>query len=452
MKNVFQSIATGTIVISLSRIVLKGLSLVSYLLVLQQLSLREYGIVSLALSVSGPVLAFSGLGLDDLLFANGARARGEKTLPEFLPTIRGFIFTKFGIVVVVTVVLVFIRSLLGQNYRDLFEQFFIPLIVWIWVTNVRGLADGLLQMHENFKRLAAANVIENVLRLAIVVGLAATHRISISTVIWSYVLAKIISSVVAIAPVADIARGALRFRQSMMAYLRFIKHKGFWEIIRMQIGGIFSGIGQWIIGFLLGLEAVALFAFVSTMNSFVAQFTPFRQILYPIMSRLSPESGATSFTARRMSKYAFWLAVLLIIVAAIGAPIGLTLFLPKYLIALPYFYLLLPTQLLNAATSSHGPLMYARNEQRFLLGLSLFGTISSVTIAPALMLVFGLYGAILENHLSTFIIAWLRERRLRRRHDIQTFVLRDVLTYDDFDRQAIHRFVAFIKTKVRAFV
>jgi len=449
MKNVFSSIATGSVVITVSRLMLKVLSFGSYVLVLQRLSLHDYGVVSLALSISGPVLALSGLGLDDLLSSNGARARGEGKAEEFAHTLRGFVYVKFAILVAITIALIFGRTLLGDKYRDLLEQFFIPLIAWIWVVNIRWLADMLLQMRELFTRYAKANVIENSVRLCVVIGLYLTDRIDISTVIWSYVAAKLFASFFTL----GIVRGTLgrerHFVRSLKDYWRFIRTKGFWEIIRMQIGSLLSGVGMWIVGFILGLEAVAVYSFVSIMNSLVSQMTPFRQILYPIMARLSPEAAASSFTARRMSKYSFWLAAALIPLSMIVAPIGIGIFVPKYLPAIPVFYLMVWTQLLVAATVSHGPFMYARNEQKYLLGLSFFGTVSSLTLAPLLIWLLGLYGAVLENHISGTIIAYLRERRLRKKHAISTFSFRDLFVFDKTDREFLRRFGEFIRLKLK---
>lgn len=450
MNNVFSSIATGSVVITASRFVLKLLSFLSYILVLKQLSLHDYGVVSLALTISGPVLALSGLGLDDLLASNGARARGENKLKEFLPTIRGFLYIKFVIVLAITIAIAFGRSLLGDKYRDLLEQFFIPLIAWVWIVNIRWVADMLLQMTERFTRYAKANIIENSTRLVVVIGLYAADRITIATVIWSYVVAKLIASIFTWEVVIRMFGRGVGVIKPLKDYFSFIRHKGFWEIIRMQVGSLLSGVGLWIVGFMLGLEAVAIYSFALTMNSLVSQMTPFKQILSPIMARLSPEAGASSFTARRMAKYSFWLAALLIPVSMIGAPIGISLFVPKYGPALSVFYLMVWSQLIVAATVSHAPFMYAKNEQKYLLGLSMFGTISAVTLAPLLIWLTGLYGAVLENHLSGVIIAWLRERRLRKKFSITTFRFGDLLVYDQADREFIQRFKEFVRLKVKS--
>lgn len=422
-----------------SRVILKVFSFVSFYLIITGLSLRDYGLVTLALSVSGPVLALSGLGLDDLVTAQGARARGEKRWADFAPIYGGFAIVKVLSTAAIIGLLFWFRELLGGQYRDLLDQFFAPLIVWIGVASIRALLDSTLQMEERFGWFARANILENAVRLVIVAGLFFTHAISVPTLLWAYVAAKATGAVLISPALFRVTFISVRFTAMIRAYVRFMVGQGKWEVFRTLAGNLFSGINQWIVGLILGLEAVALLSFATTMNSFLAFLLPFRQILFPIMARLSSESKTSSFVARRMSKYSVWLNFGIVLVAGIAAPFVVALFAPQYSASVPIFWLLSLSQILNAISTSHGTLLYALGEQKFLFQISLLGTLSAFTVLPLLTWLLWVYGAVLESHLSTGLLIWLRERRLRKRHQVTTFAFGDLFVLDEFDRVAMKR-------------
>ncbi len=439
MKNTFSSIAHSSAVIMFSRGAMKVLSLVSVYLIITALSLREYGTLSLALSVSGPVLALSNFGLDDLIMAQGARARGEKTLGQFLPMYRGFVFVKIVLIIVLMILAAGFRLVLSSEQRALLDQFFLPLLVWIAATGARTIFDSTLQMYERFGWFAKTNIFENALRLAMVATFFALHRLTLANVLWSYVGSKTAASLAA-APILGLVGIEGGLVPSLRAFFHFVIGRGKWEVLRTFFVNIFSGVDQWVVGYFLGLEAVAIFSFASMMNSLLVQALPFRQILFPFMARMSAgASERTSFVARRMSKYSVWLATLTIIVAAVCAPTAVRLFAPKYMAAVPIFLFLSVSQIMNGYSVSHGPLLYALNEQRFLLALGFVTTISSFTFLPLLTKFFALMGAVAERHASTAVIIWLRERRLRKRHGIKTYAFRDLFVFDAFDVTIVKR-------------
>jgi len=438
MSSVYKDIAKGSAIIMASRLVLKFFSVFSYFMILRALSLKDYGFVSLALSISGPALAISGLGLDDLLLSQGARARGEKRYAEFAPVLGGFIMMRIAILAGITASLFFIRSLLGEQYLEVVNRYLWQAILWIWIVNFRWIGDGITQMFEKFKLFSQANILESALRAGMILLLYLLGRLNISTVLWAYIISKGVPTLLVFPAIRHLG-GWGKIQEKINALVAFVKQKGAWETVRMLSGNLLSGLNQWIVAGLLGLEAVAIYNFASSLNSLLAQFSPFRQILYPIVSRMSSEAKSASELARRMSKYSMWLASLLLLGSAFAAPLGVWLLAPKYLNAIPAFYLLMLSQLINAVTVSHGPLMYANNEQKYLLKLSLLGTLSGVTVMPALTGLMGVYGAILESHFSTGLIAWLREKRLREKHGIKTFVFSDMFVVDEYDKQAIKK-------------
>jgi O-antigen/teichoic acid export membrane protein len=445
MSGVFQSILKGSVVIAVSRAVLKIFSAISYFLVLRELSVGSFGVVSLALSVSGPALAICGLGLDDMVISQAARSRGAGTFDAFKGVLRGYAAFRFAALAFLLAGVVGFAPLLSDEYQDVFRQFQLPLLCWIALNVLRVLVDGLQQMQERFGVLARANVIETFSRMVVVFALFASHRIDVPNVIWSYVAAKAVGTAVLLPGLAVLGGGAIR--SDVVRFYRFVVEGGTWEILRNFTGSLFSSIDQWIVGIFLGAESVGLLSFASSLNSLLAQALPFRQVLFPILSRLSNEARTSSFVSRRIAKYSAWLNTAVVLAAAIAAPYAVAWFMPGYREAVPVFQFLSVAQIMSALTVSHGSLLYALKEQRFLFGIGLLSTASALTVLPLLTRSFGVMGAVAERHISSLVTIALRERRLRRQHGIVSFDAGDLLVFDDFDRRVVGRLRDVVRTR-----
>ncbi len=447
MKGSFQTIASSSLIITGTRVLLKALGAVATFLVLRQLSMAHYGLVSLALGVSGPVLALSGLGLDDLLLAMGARARGEKAFQAFLPLFTGFTYVKFTLTALLIASSFWMKRWFTVDQQALIEEFMVPLLIWVALVALRGHLDAALQMLERFRDYAKMGVVEQVIRVSIVIGLALMQTISVSTVIWSYVIAKGISTLFLLPVVREVI-APVSVKVALRAYGSYVWRHGFWEAARMICARVLSGIDSWMVGWLLGLEAVGLFSFAGTLNSLLAQALPFRQVLVPFMARLSTETTVSSSVARRMAKYSVWGGFLTILVAAVTFPWLVPLILPGYAKALPLFFLLSLSQISRGFSVSHGSLLYAMQEQKFLFAISWINTISAFTALPLLIKLFGVYGAVLETHVSSAVILWFRERRLRVKHGLATYTWSDLLVFDAFDRKTCKRALDYVRARV----
>ncbi|TAL20634.1 hypothetical protein EPN90_00405 [Patescibacteria group bacterium] len=442
MGEVFNAVASGSASLAAARILTKVISFAAFYLITVTLSLADYGLVTLALAVSGPALVVAGLGLDDLVAANGARLIGEGKPNESASLLGGFALVKISITGTILLLLIFIKNFLGADYERVLDQFFLPLAIWIAVTALRTLADLAIVMRQRFVWFAAANVAEAAGKLFVVIALFVGHTLSVTTVIWAYVAGKTLSLLLTLPSLPWFLPRA-RALGAVKDFFAAVRGRGKWEMLRGFFGQLFSGVYNWITALLLGLEAVAVLNVAIAMNSLLQQVLPFRQVIFPIISRLSATEGASAFVARRLVKYSVWTNTLLILLAVIFLPPAVRTYYPKYASALPLFFFLSFSLYLNSLSLSHAPLLQSLGEQKLLLGLSLLGTISSVTVLPALIWLVGLPGVVAEQLLSTGVIVWIRERRLRAAHRLPTFAWRDFVIFDDFDRALFGRLRTF---------
>lgn len=438
MKGVFRSIAGASIAIGGSRILIKLISFAALLLITQVLTPYEFGLVSLALTVSGPILVLSGLGLDDtvLTFVTRRTGLGDRTGANSL--LSGFAIMKIMLTAVAIVGLVLMKPLIGDVYQGTLNTFFVPLLIWVALSSMRTLLDLGVQAKEWFGWFSTANVVEVLGKLAVVVALYAGHGISVDTVLWAYVIGKGMS-VLLVLPGVRVFFPTSGVRASVRAVILLLRHEGKWETTRALANRMLSGVDQWVIALVLGVEQVAVYSIASSMNAILGQVLPFRQILVPILGRLSGERGSAAFVSRRIAKYSLWLNAPLVLCAASVAPLVVPVLFPKYVEAIPVFIFLSLGHLLNSLSTSHGPLVYSYSGQKFLFFVGLVGTASAITVLPALTMLFGIFGTVLEQQLSSAAIIALRERWLWKHAGIRSFVLRDIIIFDAYDRTVVRK-------------
>lgn len=447
MRGVFRSVARASVAVLGSRLLIKAISFASVLLVTRVLTPYEYGLVSLALTVSGPILTLGGLGLDDTVLTFAARRDGQGDRAGSRALLSGFAMLKLSLTAAAVVALILVKPLLGDVYQGTLDTFFFPLLVWVGLSAIRTLLDVGVQEREWFVLFSAANVVEVLGKFVVVAALFWAGGMDVGSVLWAYVAGKALS-VALLVPSGRVFLPAAGAAPSVRAIFRLLQREGKWETARAAAGRLLSGIDQWVIALLLGIEQVAVYSVAQSMNSVLGQVLPFRQILTPILGRLSGERGSAAFVARRIAKYSLWAYVPLLAAVAAAAPTVVPAFFPKYAGSVPVFILLSLGHLLNSLSTSHGPLVYAYGGQKFLFFVGLVGTVSAVTALPALTYVFGVFGTVLEQHLSSSIIIALRERWLWKRAHIRSFVLGDVFVLDDIDRGFLARTWVGIRSRL----
>ncbi len=447
MGKLFRTIAHGSLWVTASKIGARAFSLVSLWLITSTLSRTDYGVAVLALTVSGPVLVLGGLGMDDVIISVTSRLRGEGRKMDGDHLLQAFALVKGAVTAVVVVAMVFAPALLGAKYQPILGSFLLPLQCWVALSAMRTLIDTRLQSLERFGAVSLAVVLETGGKLAAIIAFfLATGTLTVPTVLWAYVAGKVLALAPGLTAAVSLwPRQGLR--PPLRAYREFLRRQGLWAMAQSLAGSLFSGVDIWMLGLVAGLDAVAIYSLAISMRSVILQAIPFRQVLFPILSRMSVERDASSFVAMRMTKYSLWMGALLAVAAALVVPPIVIVLFPKYLPAIPVFFFLLPSLATNALGGAQAPLMYALKEQPYLFALALGGTLSSLTVLPLLAWKFSAYGAATENYISTLLIAVAREVRLRR-HGIKTIVVADLFRVDAYDRDVFRRVTSELRRRL----
>ncbi|MEK7516089.1 MAG: hypothetical protein AAB562_00670, partial [Patescibacteria group bacterium] len=124
------------------------------------MSLFEYGVVTLVLSVTGPVNSLSGLGMDELIVADTAKSLGEGRRGYAKKLLLSFFRVRFLIIAALIAVGWLFHKPLESRYGPAISEYFFLLALLILAQYLRNAFSLVLQIHQKFGVLSALGIVE----------------------------------------------------------------------------------------------------------------------------------------------------------------------------------------------------------------------------------------------------------------------------------------------------
>jgi O-antigen/teichoic acid export membrane protein len=435
---VARKIITNVVSLSGSNFIARFLSFFSVLLIVRGLSLYEYGILTLAMAVTGPVAALAGFGLDSVFTSDAARYIGEKNYARARKLISEFVKNKIVITLAVLICGWFFRGILEKQYGTIVSTYFIWLAIWVLVQTLRTIADLLAQIYERFVVLSVANVLETVVKLIVVLVFWKTIGLTVISVLWVYIISKFVSFLIVAAPIYISQRALAKIApkpEKESVIWDIMKRHGKWEMVRNVLSSVTSSIKPWLIKILLNTESVAIYSFASTIFSVISQLLPMKNVIFPIIVKRINDKNFSSLLAQKVNKYSVLFYVVVIIAFFIAGDYAVALFFPKYISSVLLIKIMLFNLLITAIGASQNVILYGLRKQKILLFFNDFViVISRLALLPLLILWFGLPGTAMEMIIAPLLIVIFFEYYLRSKMGITTWRWKDLFIFDRYDK------------------
>ena len=440
MNNLLKQIIQGIGAIAVSNIVGRLSSFTTVVLLTTALSLYEYGLVMLALAVTGPVLAIMSLGLDDMIVADTSRYLSEGKKSHTKRMLGSYLSIKAALLVVLVLGGWYFKELLAVRYGSLITDATLILLLYIVIQYFRTSYNTILQIHKRFKTLAFWNSVEPIARLIFVTAAFALSGVNVMVALASYVVSSAVTIVGSTPQLLAIARTYVNVpRLKEPLFRKVIRAHGKWQTMLSILGSITGSAGLYIIKFLLSTEAVAIFSVAQSMFSAIASLTPIKTVMTPFISQWSTSKERLNQVLKKITKYSLLMYGVITVAAMSVGPILIDIFFSKYTASTLVFQVLSIRLILNTFSITQSPTLTALRDQKFMSGLSIFKFVLLVLLAPPLILNFGVVGAVMEIIITTSIIELIREWRLRVRYGIKTATIDSLWTFDHIDRMVINR-------------
>ncbi|GEM_PF-946119 len=379
-----------------------GIGLINTFFIISALTVYQYGVFQLVLSVYAifnNFLALGGsvVGNDILRFIGEGKEREAKRLfLEYngLRLVTGVLMAGF---------ILFGSDLLTRWYAVDALRYLHPLALLLVLEIIFSACKALLTYRLHFKLTASRASLYKIAQLGLLIFFFVRNTLGVREVIFSMIFGSIISTVVLIRP-------ALRTYKIWDAVPRapyfvlgwVFKNHGKWDIFQQFTSKLTSNLQPWIIKTFISTEAVAIYSIAQTIVAAFIGFFPVKTLNTLIPLQADDEKRLQKIF-QFASKYLFCFAIGLGIIAALITPPIIYLLFPKYIPSLPYFFVLLFWMPISALSSVASLFLVVLRKQKYLFYQKV---LKGITVLPMLLLVsfIGLWGLVAYQIVFSFLL------------------------------------------------
>lgn len=444
-KPLSTQIAKGATALGFWNLFNKIPDLLNSLLVIYLLSVYEYGVYRLVLSIISVSQIALFDSLNGIVLNDAARELGEKNKSRASRIFFEYSLVKISLGFIAWLVLFFGATFVGSNYFSPSIVRFLQISSFLIIFYVFGsLLDIFLRINLKFSLLGKFSVMIESLKLVILSFLFFfLHSRNIETVLISTLLSYGAVTLIYFKIISPDLRDWLRSLSESSEFLfsKIIKTYGRWAVLTGFLSNFHSNMKIWLIKFFLGTEAVAIYSVAEGFVNYLL-FIPLSDVLSVFIPRVITDGQKMRNLFLRGVKYITFLSLSLAVLGLVFIPILTKLIIPKYSSSLPIFTLLLLAFTFIGWREMSGRIIFALRDQKFifyqmvlkiplLLGLN-------IILLPAI----GVSGAAISEVSVSFVLLLHRIARLRKIcGDIIPLKLRDYFAIDGYDRALFWKFL-----------
>ncbi|MBI4132355.1 MAG: oligosaccharide flippase family protein [Candidatus Sungbacteria bacterium] len=417
---------------------LGGLGLLTSFLTLTALSVREFGIYQLVLSVVVFLDAFSVNFFDEVVQNDITRAFSDRHNADAKRLFFEFAALKAGVSAVVAAVLFASASAVAHWYGEDIGLY-LRIISLIMVVHALQSILNLFLRSVVSLRAIGAGAVEEFSKLTLVAGLFVFYTLGIREVLLATLMASCVALVYLVIPFAREFRvflGGVAAAPRFM-FRRIFQAYGFWILFRSATRRAAKPLRPWLIVTLINAEAVAFYTLAVNLVSMIKNLLPLPDPSLLAWEAANPQRLGYIFS--RSVKYLFWGGTALAAVSALMVPQLIGLIFPKYIPAMPLFIFFLLSVPLHGISRLEGLLLTAFREQRLLASFFLTEIALSAAILVAFLPGVGLLAVGIETNSAILWRVWFFYRRISRKYPFLRLRFRSFLRVDTEDRLIFRR-------------
>ena len=425
----------------------KGIGFLNTVIIISALSIYQYGIFQLLLSLYAILSNFLYLGggvvgNDIMRFIGEGREDRAKRL--FFEYHSGRIFGA----VVIGLLLFFGADFLSFRYPPEAIAFVKPVALLLLFEVVFSVLKTVLNMRLHFGLVASRSTIYKIVELLVLIIFFSLGGLSVREAVISMVAGSLVSSVILVRPVL---RSLSVWRKTPVSsgwiLPSIFRHHGKWEVLQQFMSKASVSIQPWLIKFFVGTEAVAIYSIAQTMISSLIGFFPTKTLatLIPLKAK---DPASLQKLYHMGTKYLLAFSVALAFGGAILAPLAIGLFFAKYQPSLLFFFPLLLHLPITALSSMTSTFLVVLRKQKYLFYQKVLRFLIAL---PMLVFIWvgGLWGLVLFQLSFSFLLFLSIYSFLRRVPPGFRIIWRDLIRFNETDKEFISRAIAAVKERIK---
>ena len=438
--SIVNTVGRGVAWNTVSTIIGKFVIFLNVFLMLTYLSVYYYGLAQLVLSVVAAVGIFLLPGLSGVILADLVveRARGEfgKMKSLFLQ----FFWLNIGLALIGWAVLFFGADTAAHWASNDAIGYLLKISSFsLLISPLRTVSTLLPGVELRYFDQSFYLIAEEIVKLICLCIFFFVMNLGITGLLYAIVVSQFVTVLLYLPRSLSAYRVfGTAHAEDQHAFWRILHSHRRWGIVNSYIGTLASTLQIWIVRLLLGTEAVGLFSFAEGILGQVTAFLPLGNVLAPLLPRYADKPAEFARYVRSSIKAQLLFCIPLIIATFAGLPV-LVLILPKYMPAVPIIVFMIWSIIPSAVVSVYTPAFTALKGQYAYFWSTVWKTVFTTIFTWLAIVFWGIPGIGIGMVLLT--AANMVERSWRLKHILPefTFSLRDIFTFDAYERTLIQK-------------
>ena len=433
---------------------LYGIVALNSFIIVYFLSVYEYGVYQLILSVV--VLAESlAVGmLDDVVFSDLSRYIGNDNNISAKKLFKEYALFKIGVSIFLAILVILFSNLISTHYGYNNMAYPISLAVLALPFMASISVMNLFFRSNIYFSYLGASVFGEVFKLIIIFLLWFWQGLGIPQILISYLAGLIFSFLFAGFHFLRLYRKVFYgVKESIHGSLVFklFKKYGVWIFFRYIIAKIANNIRPWLIKFFVGTEGLGLFAFARNIVAMIMRLLPFG-MFGDLLPREIEDKKRVRFLFVRMVKYSVWLSFLCAGLSFFILPFLVNIFLPKYNPAAPLLKIMTLIVFLYGFYKIFRSTLVVLKEQKTLALKSFDNSVLAPFMLIFLLPLFGVIGAAVEWVITYAVTTVLFYFYLIKTYPYFVLSPKELLVIDEYDKMFFMKMCRSVKGYLKSVI
>lgn len=412
-----------------------GITILSSFLIIYFLSVYEYGVYQLIISIIALAESLTIGLIDDVVFSDMSRYFGEKKYNQAKKLFKDYALLRIGSACILTCLIIIFSKIISVHYGyDM--SFYISLIALsLPIMTAVSVMNIFFRANVYFSSLGAP-VFGEILKLFFILILWFWQGIGLLQVIIAYVIGQFLSFLFLgfhfVKVYRRFKKDSSSSQEEYVSVKKLLRGYGFWIFLRYALAKISANIRPFLIKFFAGTEALGIFSFARNLISMLLRFFPVGTF-GDLMPREISDKNRAKFLFVRTLKYSLWISVIFAVLSVSVFPILVREFLPKYELSMTLFKIMIPIILSYGVYKVLRMTLIVLKEQKILAIRSVDNSFLSPLLLVFLLPIFGVNGAGLEWSITYFVTTALFFYSLLNKHKYLSFNIFELFKFDKID-------------------
>ena len=328
-KSLSQIASEGTIWVSITNLVTKVTSFLSVFIILNKLTVYEYGVFQLVLSIFTVGGLFILSNLTDVVITDVSFYKENET-SRAKGILKGFFKAQVILSFVCWFVLFFFASLISSKiFGEPISDMIRIISLYFLVSPIRTLFNIYFTVLLKFSRTAIMAVLEEVFRLVFIFVFLYILENGVEGLLIAQVVAQVLTIMIMF-PLFKKDFILLGDKEERGSVFDILLNHGKWALFVSYVSNLNKSIRVWLIKAFIGTEAVGLFSVASSLFGHIKSLLPFQNIITPIIPLYINDKEKMSRILSKSFKYLLLLFLGLGVISFIIFPPIIVFLFPHY--------------------------------------------------------------------------------------------------------------------------